>query len=514
MSSFYVAPTGSDIAVGSTQAPWLTLQHAANTVHPGDTVIVEPGTYLGFRLFTSGTISQPITFESATGSAGSVTIHAAPDPNSATPLRGILLAGSYVTVDGFWVENAPTDGILVAGQNDTIRNSVFYHNGWGITDPQSFGGEGILTGGQADGIQILDDQCYDNREHGIYIGAGADRSVIIGNTLYDNGNTASGRGSGLQINADGTFWPSVGAVVERNDVYDNVNNGFSFQGLQDSLIANNVIYGNHSATAVVLAKGSIDNSFVNNTVISPTNASAITRAVDIGSSGNYPPNTGNQFFNNILVAVGGIPLTFQNANPPAASDFNLLWAGLNRPIALNDTTLQRWSLAQWQRAGSDQHSLIGDPLFIAPSLGDFHLNTTSLAYDSGVALNAASQPSLSSMGQGYEMGAYGYETLLTSAPLNMDQAPYAKKRSIGVAENQTLTVSPQYGIVATSQSYTGRPLTAILVQGPAHGTLKLKSDGSFIYTPNLGFIGTVTFIYEVSDGLQLSNPATVTINVS
>jgi hypothetical protein len=117
------------------------------------------------------------------------------------------------------------------------------------------------------------------------------------------------------------------------------------------------------------------------------------------------------------------------------------------------------------------------------------------------------------MGQGYEMGAYGYETLLTSAPLDMDQAPYAKKRSLSVAENKTLTVSPQYGIVATSQSYTGRRLTAILVQGPAHGTLKLKSDGSFIYTPNLGFLGTDTFIYEVSDGLQLSNPATATITV-
>ena len=112
------------------------------------------------------------------------------------------------------------------------------------------------------------------------------------------------------------------------------------------------------------------------------------------------------------------------------------------------------------------------------------------------------------------MGAYGYETLLTSAPLNMDQAPYAKNRSRSVAENQTLAVLPQSGVVASSQSYTGRPLTAILVQGPAHGTLTLKPDGSFLYTPALGFIGTVTFIYEVSDGLLLSNPATATIKVS
>jgi parallel beta-helix repeat protein len=374
-----------------------------------------------------------------------------------------------------------------------------------------------MVSGPANDAQLLNNQCYGNREHGIYISMGADRSIIIGNYLYNNGDATLGRGSGLQINADGFYWPSVGAVVEQNVVYGNANNGFSFQGLQDSLIANNLVYENDSSIAVIFSKGSMDNSFVNNTVISnPTSASATSRAIDIGLSGQYPPNTGNQFFNNILVAVGGIPLAFQTVNPPAASDFNLLWAGLNLPIVLNDATFQTWSLAQWQGAGFDQHSLVGDPLFVGPSLGDYHLQTTSPAYDSGVALDAASEPILSSAGQGYEMGDYGYETLLTSAPLNMDQAPYAKNRSFSVAENQTLTISPQWGVVASSQSYTGSPLTALLVSGsgPTHGTLTLNSDGSFTYVPVTGFVGTDTFIYEVIDGLLLSNPATVTITVS
>jgi hypothetical protein len=214
------------------------------------------------------------------------------------------------------------------------------------------------------------------------------------------------------------------------------------------------------------------------------------------------------------VAVGGIPLTFQNANPPAVSDFNLLWAGLNRPIALNDTKFQSSSLAQWQAKGYDPHSLVGDPFFVAPTLGDFHLSPTSLAGNAGVALDTNSQPVMSTLGQGWDMGAYGYQTTLTSAPLNMSQHPWANNRSFGVTLDGTLTVSTSHGVVATSESYTGRPLFAILVQSTTQGTLTLNSDGSFTYVPGTGFVGTDTFIYEVSDGLLLSNPATVTITVS
>ncbi len=37
------------------------------------------------------------------------------------------------------------------------------------------------------------------------------------------------------------------------------------------------------------------------------------------------------------------------------------------------------------------------------------------------------------------------------------------------------------------------------VQGPAHGTVVINSDGTFSYTPNAGYIGADNFIYEVCD---------------
>ena len=48
---------------------------------------------------------------------------------------------------------------------------------------------------------------------------------------------------------------------------------------------------------------------------------------------------------------------------------------------------------------------------------------------------------------------------------------------------------------------------------PAHGALSITPDGSFVYMPNKGFIGTDSFSYKVSDRDAESNIAKVTITV-
>ena len=60
----------------------------------------------------------------------------------------------------------------------------------------------------------------------------------------------------------------------------------------------------------------------------------------------------------------------------------------------------------------------------------------------------------------------------------------------------------------------GDMIIALLVSGPANGTVNLSPDGSFTYTPNAGFIGTDSFTYKASDGKLDSNLATVTITVT
>ena len=42
-------------------------------------------------------------------------------------------------------------------------------------------------------------------------------------------------------------------------------------------------------------------------------------------------------------------------------------------------------------------------------------------------------------------------------------------------------------------------VTAVVVTGPAHGTLTLQTDGSFTYTPAAGYTGPDTFVYEAAN---------------
>ena len=52
------------------------------------------------------------------------------------------------------------------------------------------------------------------------------------------------------------------------------------------------------------------------------------------------------------------------------------------------------------------------------------------------------------------------------------------------------------------------PLTAVLVTGPAHGTLTLRQGGAFLYQPDAGFAGTDAFTYQALDGIAAGGTAT------
>ena len=51
------------------------------------------------------------------------------------------------------------------------------------------------------------------------------------------------------------------------------------------------------------------------------------------------------------------------------------------------------------------------------------------------------------------------------------------------------------GVLANDTDADGESLTAILVSGPAHGTVSLQPNGGFTYTPAAGFSGTDAFTY-------------------
>lgn len=74
--------------------------------------------------------------------------------------------------------------------------------------------------------------------------------------------------------------------------------------------------------------------------------------------------------------------------------------------------------------------------------------------------------------------------------------------------------SGQYvGVLGNDADVDRDVLSVQLVQGPQAGSLTLRSDGTFTYTAEASFAGTVSFTYRISDGMTQSNLATATINV-
>ena len=92
-------------------------------------------------------------------------------------------------------------------------------------------------------------------------------------------------------------------------------------------------------------------------------------------------------------------------------------------------------------------------------------------------------------------------------------APQASDDQYATNENSALVISAP-GILANDYDVDGDALTATLENGVTHGTLSLKNDGSFSYTPDTGFTGTDVFTYLASDGELTSSSAEVTIAVS
>jgi hypothetical protein len=90
--------------------------------------------------------------------------------------------------------------------------------------------------------------------------------------------------------------------------------------------------------------------------------------------------------------------------------------------------------------------------------------------------------------------------------------PSAVDDAYSVDQDTTLTVDPA-GVLANDSDPDNDPLTPILVAGPSHGTLQLRGDGSFDYTPSAGFVGSDGFTYRASDGLATSPVATVSITI-
>jgi VCBS repeat-containing protein len=97
---------------------------------------------------------------------------------------------------------------------------------------------------------------------------------------------------------------------------------------------------------------------------------------------------------------------------------------------------------------------------------------------------------------------------ITVLPVN--DAPVALADAFSTAEDTELS-----GSVAGNDTDTEDATLAYSVgSAPAHGTLALQADGSFVYMPTADFNGMDTFTYVATDSGSLTSSATVTVTVT
>ncbi len=98
--------------------------------------------------------------------------------------------------------------------------------------------------------------------------------------------------------------------------------------------------------------------------------------------------------------------------------------------------------------------------------------------------------------------------------VSSNHPPVAVNDAYTVNEDTQLSRNPNQGVLKNDTDADDDPLTAVLNTNPAHGTLTLNPNGSFVYMPAANYHGTDSFTYYANDGVFNSNIGTVTITVN
>jgi hypothetical protein len=176
LSTYYVAPTGSNANPGTLAQPFKTIQHGIDmAAKPGDTIEVRAGTYAE-RLICSHS-----------GNA----------------------AGGFITL-----ENFPGEHVLLTGQG-AANNDIGYGNNMVMILNQSYL---KLTGFEIaydNGIAVQDDA------FGVRVQGSGSNVVIQGNTIHDiTGSVAPQQGgAGIHVYGSSLTTPYDSVIIDGNTIY-------------------------------------------------------------------------------------------------------------------------------------------------------------------------------------------------------------------------------------------------------------------------------------------------------
>lgn len=351
---YYVDPRGSDSGVGSSTAPFRSIQRAALAAGPGDTVLVRPGVYTGSErivsLTRSGTPAAWITFLSERKWKAVV------DGRDGRSREGWYFDSgvAFVRVEGFEIKD--------------LHDHAFDTYGGGVHDL-------VIAGNH---VHHIGRNCTDtsNGRTGASLGAATRRVAFDGNVWHDIGR----------------FAPGESGCSPKTAYYQNHDHGIYVADADEITITNNVFSNFTRGWAVhrYNSKGSISRGLViaNNTFVgeNPYRPGQIILATSTSDL---------RIENNIFHSPRSAALYFENLSfPDGVVRYNMVSGGVMTVGRPTEVAISR----NWERT---------NPRFVSSS--DLRLSADSPAIDVGLPLagvthdaNGVQRP----RGRGYDLGAY------------------------------------------------------------------------------------------------------------
>jgi hypothetical protein len=219
---------------------------------------------------------------------------------------------------------------------------------------------------------VANNDIYDFYYTGISVGwmwgyfpTGAHHNIIADNHIYQIGQGVLSDMGGIYL-----LGPAPGTVVRGNRIHDVQSYGYGGWGIypdegsSDLLIEKNVVYRTKSAG---FHQHYGRNNLIRNNIFAFGQEAQWmrTRAED---------HLSFTLERNIVLWEEGQLLGSNWSGNNYRLDRNLYWKRSGKPF-----TFAGMSLQEWQAKGQDLHSLIADPLFVAPEKGDFRLKPGSPA---------------------------------------------------------------------------------------------------------------------------------------
>jgi putative cofactor-binding repeat protein len=273
MSTYYLAPTGSDSAAGTLAQPFATLNKALAVAKSGDVITLRGGTYAGGQAVTKPNITiQGYAGETAkiAASTSNASVYFALDLDteaSGTVLRNLDISGGYyyalktettrdyantngtyhaasnILIDNVKLHDSGTHVFKISPDSDhiTIQNSEIYNSG--RRDPSQ--GQGI-DAVDIDDLVFNSNYIHDTTQNAIFVKGGSQRALIENNRIYNAGY------SGILLGQD----TDAGA-------FDTTQNPNMYEALNCKAINNTIVnakysgIGSYSATGTVIQGNTI-----------------------------------------------------------------------------------------------------------------------------------------------------------------------------------------------------------------------------------------------------------------